>query len=303
MNIKRSVRLTRRSYRRKLIMFGVSVFMSLALTATGFAAWVLSKDETKNAEGTVEIGAVTEASVEITDITFLKNSEEDLYDPAKFVFEPLATDTTGRVRYDGESQPENLDVRFSWKVSNFQIVGELYVDFEVPANVYKAIENQWLALPDSFELLDTVGKRPDANGVEKEYKILRYVIHDADTKLTVSPNWKETEDDILKYKTNAGEVINEVEFEMTIAFSWGAAFNGINPGLYYDTDTVGMEVEHDQIKETLNKFKTTVHGINYDKPLADDTKSFGELTEERQALLYEDNPIDKYFVTITANVA
>ena len=37
-NTNKSYRLTRSSYRRKIITFGVSVFTSLALIATGFAS-------------------------------------------------------------------------------------------------------------------------------------------------------------------------------------------------------------------------------------------------------------------------
>lgn len=38
-------KLTRNSYKRKIILFGVIVFMSIALISTGFAAWVMSQEK------------------------------------------------------------------------------------------------------------------------------------------------------------------------------------------------------------------------------------------------------------------
>lgn len=299
MKLKRSVRLTRRSYRRKLVMFGVSIFMSLALTATGFAAWVLSKDSNKTESGEVQIGAVTEASVEITDIEFIRDEGDPAsVDASKFVFEPLEDDTTGRVRYDSDKkeQPENLDVKFTWTVKNFQIVGDLFVDFKVPVTVYTAIEKGWLALPEAFKLQNAVEQ---IEGVD--YKVLRYTIQDADKKIT--GNVELTEDKLLSYKVTKGEddVITEVEFTMSIPFAWGATFEGLNPGIYYDTNypeepAKGTGVQYETVKATLNEFKATLHGIEYNE-------TFEKLSEADKDKLYGENPIDTYFIVINAKVA
>ena len=299
MKLKRSVRLTRRSYRRKLVMFGVSIFMSLALTATGFAAWVLSKDSNKTESGEVQIGAVTEASVEITDIEFIRDEGDPAsVDASKFVFEPLEDDTTGRVRYDSDKkeQPENLDVKFTWTVKNFQIVGDLFVDFKVPVTVYTAIEKGWLALPEAFKLQNAVEQ---IEGVD--YKVLRYTIQDADKKIT--GNVELTEDKLLSYKVTKGEddVITEVEFTMSIPFAWGDTFEGLNPGIYYDTNypeepAKGTGVQYETVKATLNEFKATLHGIEYNE-------TFEKLSEADKDKLYGENPIDTYFIVINAKVA
>lgn len=306
MKLKRSVRLTRRSYRRKLVMFGVSIFMSLALTATGFAAWVLSKDSNKTESGEVQIGAVTEASVEITDIEFIRDEGDPAsVDASKFVFEPLEDDTTGRVRYDSDKkeQPENLDVKFTWTVKNFQIVGDLFVDFKVPVTVYTAIENDWLSLPETFELQNAVEQ---IEGVD--YKVLRYTIQNADKKITANVDL--TDDKVLSYKVTKDDdgVITEVEFTMNIAFSWGAEFDGKNPGIYYDTTypekpAMGTGVPYETVKETLNRFKTTLHGINYDKPYENSEENFEALSDTAKQELYDNNPVPTYFIVINAKVA
>ena len=293
MNKKRSVRLTRRSYRRKLVMFGVSIFMSLALVSTGFAAWVLSKDAKLGTSGEVEIGAVSEANVEIKDLIF---TEKDTYgqEIKNFVFEPLEIDTTGRVRYDGESKPEDLDIKISWTVVNYQNVDDLFVEFKLSEDVKTVIDSGYITLPQGFELQE--GTEPiEDNKVEKTYYVARYNIGNA----IVEDG--ETKDKLLSYKvTKEGDAVTVV-FNMTLKFAWGATFDGKNPGIYYDTtyeDDVnkGMGVPYDTVKQTLNRFKATLHGIPYNA-------AFEEKTEDEKAALYDQNPVDKYYVVVNATVA
>ena len=85
-------KLTRNSYKRKIILFGVIVFMSIALISTGFAAWVMSQEKKQSTSGNVTVGAVTEGNIEV------------ILDPLTvkdFKFEPKESDKTGRVRNDG----------------------------------------------------------------------------------------------------------------------------------------------------------------------------------------------------------
>ena len=312
MTKKRNVRLTRRSYRRKLIMFGVSIFMSLALTATGFAAWVLSKDAQKKAEGTVEIGAVTESIVEITNIEFLRDeSDPESVDPAKFVFEPKENDTVGRVRYDGKSQPENLGVKFTWTVKNFEIVGDMFVDFKVPATVYTAIEKGWLTLPmktgdtTGFELLEKTEEI-----ATKTYKVLRYSINTA----TLTADGK-TADGILEYDVTTNDsAVTQVVFTMKIDFAWGEVFDGKNPSEYYDFNysneegytgepAMGTDISYNEVKATLSEFKHTLHGLTYTRDAETGLdETFEALPQNEKDKLYNDNPIDKYYVEINAKV-
>ncbi len=274
------------------------MFMSLALVATGFAAWVLSKDAQKEESGAVEIGAVTEASVEISEITFLKDNDAQV-NPDRFVFEPLSTDTTGRVRYDGESAPENLDVKFTWSISNYQIVGDLFVDFLVPEAVYTAITEEWLALPEGFALQTATETKKNDDQEDVTYKVLRYTIQNQAGAITASGA---TNDGILSYTvTKDGDTVSAVAFTMNIPFSWGAEFDGLNPGIYYDTPypdapSKGTGVDFNVVKATLNQFKAKLHGIEYNE-------TFEGLPEGDKKTLYDENPIDKYYIIINANVA
>ena len=84
-------KLTRNSYKRKIILFGVFVFMSIALISTGFAAWVMSADDKVEDDGNVDVGVVKDSTIDIIfdDEDYIKNFE--------FLFEPAA----GDVKADG----------------------------------------------------------------------------------------------------------------------------------------------------------------------------------------------------------
>lgn len=300
MNIKRSVRLTRRSYRRKLIMFGASIFASLALVATGFAAWVLSNDAKKEESGEVVIAAVHEESVDISDIQFIKDDPNNEAEKAdSFIFEPLESDTLGRVRYDGSSDPENLDVKFQWSIDNYQIVGNVYVDFKIPATVYSAIEAGWIDIDvkdanetSGFELRSDETIKNEQNA-DVSYKVLRYYIQNQQGAITAAD---QSEDGVVSYTVEKdGDTVSKVTFTMNIAFTWGDEFDGLNPGIYYDTpyeDGVsGANVEYEDVKKTLNELKATLHGLTYDE--------YMELEESE----IEDLKVENYIIVINAEVA
>ena len=91
-------KLTRKSYQRKAMVVGATAFAGIALVATGFAAWVISSSATEKFKGNVQVGTISEKSIEITDIALKEvDGTRDF-----FSFEPTKTDVSGRVRYDGK---------------------------------------------------------------------------------------------------------------------------------------------------------------------------------------------------------
>jgi len=275
-------RLTRKSYRRKLIMFGASIFMSLALVATGFAAWVLSKDAQVQGEGEVQVGAVQESSIEISAITFAD-------DIKNFVFEPQEGDAAGRVRNDG-SNFENMDITISWQVSNYQIVGDLFVEFKIPETVHNAIEADFISVPAEFVKKDGVDTTQVA---DKNYYVYTYNIgadKTAGNDVAV--------DDYFTYTLTETGGVETMQCELTLKFNWGEKFGNDNPGIYYDTDAVGKEVPFETVKATLNEFKATLHGITYNA-------EFEAKSEEEKAVEYAkaEYKLQPYYVIINAEVA
>lgn len=131
-------KLTRNSYKRKIILFGVIVFMSIALISTGFAAWVMSQEKKQSTSGNVTVGAVTEGNIEITlDELTVKD----------FKFEPKESDTTGRVRNDGTNF-ESLTVTVTGTIKNTQFLKEATIKMNVKDAVKQAETAGYIILPE-----------------------------------------------------------------------------------------------------------------------------------------------------------
>lgn len=131
-------KLTRNSYKRKIILFGVIVFMSIALISTGFAAWVMSQEKKKSTSGNVTVGAVTEGNIEvILDELTVKD----------FKFEPKESDTTGRVRNDNTNF-ESLTVTVTGTIKNTQFLKEATIKMNVKDAVKQAEAAGYIILPE-----------------------------------------------------------------------------------------------------------------------------------------------------------
>ena len=131
-------KLTRNSYKRKIILFGVIVFMSIALISTGFAAWVMSQEKKQSTSGNVTVGAVTDGNIEV------------ILDPLTvkdFKFEPKESDTTGRVRNDGTNF-ESLTVTVSGTIKNTQFLKEATIKMNVQDKVNQAVTDGYIVLPE-----------------------------------------------------------------------------------------------------------------------------------------------------------
>lgn len=131
-------KLTRNSYKRKIILFGVIVFMSIALISTGFAAWVMSQEKKQSKSGNVSVGAVTEGNIEvILDELTVKD----------FKFEPKENDKTGRVRNDGTNF-ESLTVTVTGTIKNTQFLKEATIKMNVQNQVNQAVTDGYIVLPE-----------------------------------------------------------------------------------------------------------------------------------------------------------
>lgn len=131
-------KLTRNSYKRKIILFGVIVFMSIALISTGFAAWVMSQEKKQSTSGNVTVGAVTEGNIEvILDELTVKD----------FKFEPKEGDDTGRVRSDGTNF-ESLTVTVTGTIKNTQFLKEATIKMNVKDAVKQAETAGYIILPE-----------------------------------------------------------------------------------------------------------------------------------------------------------
>lgn len=225
-------RLTRNSYKRKIIMFGIFIFAAIALISTGFAAWVMStnaKDST--GPGNVSVGTVTDASLEIN----INNKNA----VGSFIFEPSEGDITGRVRVDETGAHESLKVTLTGTVAPKKYLKTLIIKLSVvetdtnnetkfTAGIKKAAELGYIDLPKEY--------------FSETGKVIQFTGNDDGDNYS----------------------INE-----TISFAWGKSFEGVNPSIYYDENEEGKKVSDDEVKKTLEDLRACIYGY-YDELYAQD---------------------------------
>ena len=150
-------KLTRKSYTRKLILVGGSVFASVALISTGFAAFIISNNASRTIDSNVEIGMISTASLEFDAVDFVGANS--------FKFDGAPLDNEGRVT-TSSGEEENLSVTISGKIKNAQYLDRCTVQLTVPSGLSAAVAKNYIVLPECAlnETTVTVGQ-PSANNV------------------------------------------------------------------------------------------------------------------------------------------
>ena len=286
--IKSAERLTRRSYKRKIITMGISIFSALALFATGFASWVLSSGAEDSQSGNISVGVVNDNSVTFGEITLSTNS---------FSFNPAKNDITGRVQWDGTNH-EVLSVTISVPITGYNNIKNLKIGMTLPDSILKAAAvdhsggayndpaqaRNYIILPDcssySYSYVHEYGFEPT---LHKETTPQYVTIYDESFTST---------DGSLCYAPGEGfndtwSVVEQADgthlFTYTVNFLWGKYFNGMNPSEYFDiVDGEGnYSLPVNVVAAELDAFRAAMFGmsINDYKALSDEDKaalSFGE---------------------------
>lgn len=228
------MKLTRKHYNRKILSFGLVLFLAVALLSTGFAAWIMSTGAEEENGGNVSIGAVTDGSLEFTEVKWTGDNN-------LISFDAEANDVTGSIKWDG-SNAENLIIEITGKISPKEYLDDLTIVMEIPASVKAAADAGYIVLPDCAKEGGVVLVE---NGVANDGGTVFAAVKGADG------------DD---YWT----------FSYKVIFKWGEKFNGKNPSIYLDeftkevpagegTKIVSLTYE-EKIKEML-AFKRTIYGI------------------------------------------
>lgn len=216
---------TRKSFSRKAIVVVMSVFLTISLTAVGFASWLISNDASTKVDSNVNASNVSDAILGVT----IKDPEK----LGKINFGPLESDTEGNIRYNAATEEandkESLTITLSGSIDRYQTLDKMYITVKCPDSVLTAAGYTWtgegetrtytydktkayIALPTCA--VDTNGKvlpLPDASG---------------NTAALEFANGNE----VFKDTADA----NKKDFITTISFGWGALFEGNNPGRYLD---------------------------------------------------------------------
>lgn len=229
-------KLTRKSYKRKKIAFAAVILGGVALVSSGFAAWVLSANATKNTTGVTTVGTVKDNSLSMSiELQYQKPdtkewvkqepSGEEEVATGTFDFDPTYEDIRKagqRVYNDGKSF-ERLTLRYVVTVSSktndsFDRLNVKMIETDTE-RVKNAVDKKYVIAPDCFTADDGVTISADATSDPKFKKIDKTTTGSTET------------DKICTWTINY-----DVSFKWGTFFSADGKSDGTNPGVFFDTE-------------------------------------------------------------------
>lgn len=234
---------TRKSFSRKAIVVVMSVFLTVSLTAVGFASWLISTGASDDGKGNVNASNVSDAILQVT-----IDSDTNL---GSIKFAPLKTDGDGDVRFDETDKEdyENLKITVTGKITHFDYLEKMSVQIKVPDSVIAAAGYKAEVAEGSDKKTYVVDENLP------KYIVLPAGATDMDGNLIAT-----AQDDYLATNTTVFKAAGTTAtFEFDVEFKWGALFGGENPGIYLDKPKESIKNLTDLLK--IAKEKTP--GANY----------------------------------------
>lgn len=238
---------TRKSFSRKAIVVVMSVFLTVSLTAVGFASWLISNNDSKEGTGNVTASDVSDA---ILDVTI--NDSDNL---GKINFGPDKNDKKGTIRYnEAETDDcEALKITVSGSIKKFATLKQMEIKIKVPDSVITAA---------GYGLKDG-----SATEYEVKANLPKYITLPAgaaDTNGNLIDTTKKVEYSATDTVFTSG-ADDTATFSFEVTFGWGELFQKENPGIYLDKD-----------KESITNLKDLLNIANAENT----TAHYTELTAE-----------------------
>lgn len=223
-------KVTRHAFSKKAIMITASLFVTLALITTGFAAWLISSGASDEGTGNITTATIDDARLGLT-VAMAEGKD--------FVcFGPQADDNHPDIRYKkpkaGEKDDkEVLTATVTGTISNYVRLEKFNITIKISDKALKAAGYTW---PETGE-----SSRTYTYNAEKAYISLpgyavdtdgRFLPLPSDTSKTTAPKTISAGDSMF----TAGANENEKKFTFDVTFGWGEKFKGCNPGKYLDRE-------------------------------------------------------------------
>jgi hypothetical protein len=236
---------TRKSFSRKAIVAVMSVFLTVSLTAVGFASWLISNNDSKEGTGNVNASDVSDAILGVT-----INDSDNL---GKINFGPAKNDETGTIRYNKAEADdfEALEITVSGSIKKFATLKQMEIKIKVPDSVitaagYKATVGEGVKTYTEDPALPKYITLPAGAADEKGNLIdtANKVEYSATDTTVFTPGTDDT-----------------ATFSFKVTFGWGELFGNKNPGRYLDGED-GLTVSPENKTALLaiaNAENTTAH--------------------------------------------
>lgn len=223
---------TRKSFSRKAIVAVMSVFLTVSLTAVGFASWLISNNDSKEGTGNVAASDVSDAILGVT-----INDSDNL---GKINFGPDKNDKTGTIRYNEAEadDSEALKIIVSGSIKKFATLKQMEIKIKVPDSVITAAGYK---ATDVGEGVKTYTEDPALP------KYITLPAGAADTNGNLIDTSKKVEYSATDTVFTSG-ADDTATFSFEVTFGWGELFQKENPGIYLDKDKESIK----NLKDLLN---------------------------------------------------
>lgn len=232
---------TRKSFSRKAIVAVMSVFLTVSLTAVGFASWLISNNDSKKGTGNVTASDVSDAILGVT----IENAEN----LGKINFGPAKNDETGTIRYNKAEADdfEALEITVSGSIKKFATLKQMEIKIKVADSVITAA---------GYGLKDG-----SATEYEVKANLPKYITLPAgaaDEKGNLIDTTKKVEYSATDTVFTSG-ADDTATFSFEVTFGWGELFQKENPGIYLDKDKESIK----NLKDLLNIANAENKAANY----------------------------------------
>lgn len=225
-------KVTRHAFSKKAIMITASLFVTLALITTGFAAWLISSGASDEGTGNITTATIDDARLGLT-VAMAEGKD--------FVcFGPQADDDVPHIMYElpkeGEKDDkEVLTATVTGTIKNYDRLEKFNITIKISDKALKAAGYTWTGTNEGES------SRTYTYNAEKAYISLpeyavdtdgRFLPLPSDTSKTTAPKTISAGDSMF----TAGANENEKKFTFDVTFGWGEKFKGCNPGKYLDRE-------------------------------------------------------------------
>lgn len=226
-------KVTRHAFSKKAIMITASLFVTLALITTGFAAWLISSGASGESTGNITTATIDDARLGLT-VAMAEGKD--------FVcFGPQAGDNHPDIRYKklkaGEKDDkEVLTATVTGTIKNYVRLKEFNITIKISDKALTAAGYTWTETNEG-----SLKSRTYTYNAEKAYISLpeyavdtdgRFLPLPSDTSKTTAPKTISAGDSMF----TDGATENEKKFTFDVTFGWGEKFEGCNPGKYLDRE-------------------------------------------------------------------
>lgn len=226
-------KVTRHAFSKKAIMITASLFVTLALITTGFAAWLISSGASGEGTGNITTATIDDARLGLT-VAMAEGKD--------FVcFGPQADDTVPHIMYEApkvgeKDDKEVLTATVTGTINNYDRLKEFNITIKISDKALTAAGYTWTETNEG-----SLKSRTYTYNAEKAYISLpeyavdtagRFLPLPSDTSKTTAPKTISAGDSMF----TDGTTENEKRFTFDVTFGWGEKFKGCNPGRYLDRE-------------------------------------------------------------------